>query len=49
MKMRVEVTIKVPFADLRLAEAAFVKDNARFVFEAHPNHPKVLESSRESC
>lgn len=43
MKMQIEVTTKVPFADLRSAEAAFVKGNAKLVFEAHPDHSRVLE------
>ena len=43
MKMQVSVRVRTPLADLRSAEAAFVKGAARLVFEAHPNPSRVLE------
>ena len=43
MKMQVNVRTRTPLADLRSAEAAFVKGTARLVFEAHPSRSRVLE------
>ena len=43
MKMQVSVRIRAPLADLRSAEAAFVRGAARLVFEAHPDRSRVLE------
>lgn len=45
--MRVEVTTEVALADLRSASAAFVKGNARLVFDAHPDRSRVLRRAAD--
>lgn len=47
MRMRIEVTTRVPFTDLKAAEAEFVKGEARLCFEAHPNRSRVLKRAAD--